>query len=154
MREKPLTISLIAKNKKAFFDYDIIERYEAGIILSGAEVKSIRAGRVQLKGSFVQLIQKQLVVVNMHVSPYKFAPDASYNPTHTRVLLLKKKEIDGVCATLGQKGLTVIPLEIYFKGNLIKVLIGVCRGRKQHDKRQVLRERTVQREIQQKIKFR
>ncbi len=146
--------TLIAKNKKAFFDYEIVQKYEAGIILTGPEVKSIRAGRLQLKGSYVQIIGQKPVVVNVHISEYKNAPNASYDPTHTRIILLNKKQIEEVADFLSQKGLTVIPLEAYTKGNLIKLTIGVCRGRKQHDKRDVLRERAIKRDVEQKIKFR
>lgn len=145
---------LIAKNKKVFFDYEILDKYECGIVLTGPEVKSIRGGRVQLKGSYVQFINNRMVIVNMHISEYKPAANASYDPTHTRSILLRKNQIEEVRAKLEQKGLTVVPLEIYLKGNLIKVQIGVCKGRKQFDKREVLKERAIKRDIEQKVKFR
>lgn len=147
-------ISLIAKNKKAFFDYEIVQKYEAGIVLRGPEVKSVRGGRAQLKGSYVQIINKRPVIVNMHISDYKPAHDVSYDPTHTRQVLLRQNQIEEIAGFLGQKGLTVIPLELYLKGNLIKVAIGVCKGRKQFDKRELLKERSIKREIDQKIKYR
>ncbi len=154
MRPKTPELVLIAKNKKAFFDYEITEKYEAGIVLTGPEVKSIRAKKLQLKGSYIQIIGARAMVVNMHISEYKNSPDASFDPTHSRIILLNKKQIEEVADFLSQKGLTVIPLEVYTKGNLIKLTIGVCRGRKQHDKRDVLRERAVKRDVEQKVKFR
>ncbi len=153
-KKRTAQLVLIAKNKKVFFDYEILDKYECGIVLTGPEVKSIRAGRIQLKGSYVQYINNRLMIVNMHISEYKPAANASYDPTHSRLILLKKPQIEEVRSKFEQKGLTVVPLEVYLKGNLIKVQIGVCKGRKQFDKREVLKERAIKRDIEQKVKFR
>lgn len=143
---------LIAKNKKAYFDYEILEKYEAGILLRGAEVKSIKNGHVQLKGSFASARGGRIFTENLHVSPYRSAPLDAFDSMRRRELLLKKKEISHLAGLSVQKGFTLIPLEIFVKKNLIKVLLGVCRGKKQHDKRQVLKQRAVRKEIQQGLK--
>ena len=139
-------------NKKAYFNYEILETYEAGIMLNGAEVKSIKAGQTQLKGSFVQIHGNAAIVENMHVSPYKHAPVEDFNPLRRRKLLLKKKEIDHLAGLIAQEGLTIIPLEIYLKKNIIKLKLGVCRGKKLHDKRATLKRRAQDREVDQGIK--
>lgn len=148
----PMDRKLLAKNKKAYFDYEIVEKYETGIVLTGSEVKSIKEGHVQLKGSFASTIGGRVTVNNMHVSPYKYAPMEGFDPLRPKELLLRRKEIDYLAGLKSQKGLTLIPLEIYLKNNLIKVLLGVCRGKKAHDKRQDLKKRAVEREINQGLK--
>lgn len=148
----PSAVKLIAKNKKAYFDYEVLEKYEAGIVLTGAEVKSIKGAHVQLKGSFVTIINGRVRTENMHVSPYKYGISTDYDPLRRRELLLKKKEIEYLSDMTGQKGFTIIPLEIFLKRGLVKVLIGVCRGKKQHDKRQVMRSRAMEREVNQGLK--
>lgn len=147
--------SLITKNKKAYFDYEILEKFEAGIILTGAEVKSIKSGGVQLKGSYVAVGGGKVVVENMHISPYRQSAahrEGNYDPTRRRELLLHKKEINYLSGLTAQKGQTIIPLEIFLKNNLIKVLLGVCRGKKAHDKRGVLKKRAETREIDLALK--
>lgn len=148
----PPAVKLIAKNKKAYFNYEVLEKYEAGIVLTGAEVKSIKGAHVQLKGSFVTIINGRARTENMHVSPYKYSVLKDYDPMRRRELLLKKKELDYLAGMTGQKGFTIIPLEIFLKRGLVKILIGVCRGKKQHDKRQVMRGRAIEREISQGLK--
>lgn len=143
---------LLAKNKKAYFDYEVLEKYETGIVLNGPEVKSIKAGHVQLKGSFVSVTNGRALASNMHVSPYKYAAHTSQDPLRHRELLLRKKEIEHLSGIAGQKGHTIIPLEIFLKNNLIKVVIGVCRGKKAHDKRETLKKRAISREIDQGLK--
>lgn len=143
---------ILAKNKKAYFDYEIVEKYETGIVLNGPEVKSIKESHVQLKGSFISVIGGRVMTENMHVSPYRYAPHEGYDPLRRRELLLKRKEIDHLAGLSNQKGFTLIPLEIILKKNLIKVVVGVCRGKKQHDKRDVLKRRAMTREIDQGLK--
>ena len=143
---------VLAKNKKAYFDYEVLEKYETGIVLTGAEVKSIKEGRVQLKGSFATVKQGCIMTQNLHVSPYRYATDQSYNPTRSRELLLKRKEINHLSGITAQKGLTLIPLEIILKKNFVKVVLGVCRGKKAGDKREVLKRRAITREINQGLK--
>lgn len=142
----------IAKNKKAYFDYEVLETFEAGIILIGAEVKSVRLGRVQLKGSFVTVRGGHAFTENMHISPYAFAPVTAYNPLRRRELLLNRKELDYLEGQTSQKGFTIVPLEMYLKNNHVKTLLGICRGKKFHDKRSVLKKRAVGREIDQGLK--
>lgn len=143
---------LIAKNKKAYFDYEILEKFEAGIILNGPEVKSIKNGHVQLKGSFAEIRGNHAAIANMHVSPYKCAPVEGYNPLRKRGLLLKKSEINRMSGFSAQKGLTLIPLEVFLKRGFVKILLGVCRGKKLHDKRLVLKKRAITKEINQGLK--
>lgn len=143
---------LLAKNKKAYFDYEVLEKYETGIILTGPEVKSIKGGHVQLKGSFATVAGGRVLIENMHVSHYKCSPIADYNPLRRRELLLRRKEIDYLAGMSNQKGYTLIPLEIFLKNNLIKVLLGICRGKKAHDKREVLKKRAIIKEINQGLK--
>lgn len=143
---------LLVKNKKAYFDYEVLEKYETGIVLTGPEVKSIKGGHVQLKGSFAEVFNGRVLLQNMHVSHYKCSPIAGYNPLRRRELLLRRKEIDFLAGMSSQKGYTLIPLEIFLKNNLIKVLLGVCRGKKAHDKREVLKKRAIIKEINQGLK--
>lgn len=143
----------LAKNKKAYFDYEILEKYEAGIVLTGAEVKSVKEGRVQLKGSFASIVNGKVIVENMHISPYRYSNGATRaDPLRRRELLLHKKEIDHLAGLSMQKGFTLVPLEAILKNNLIKILLGVCRGKKKYDKREVLKRRAVTREIDQNLK--
>jgi len=148
MPKKPsLPDNTLAKNRKAYHDYEILDTFEAGIRLSGPEVKSLREYRCNLKGSFVQIWKDDAYAENIHISQYKHAPDPSYNPTKRRKLLLHKKEIDKLSAKINEKGTAVIPLEIYLKGSLIKIKIGTCRGRKLYDKRAVLKRKDQEIEI-------
>jgi len=144
---------LLGKNKKAYFDYEVVEKYETGIVLVGAEVKSIKAGRVQLKGSFASVKNNRVFLDNMHVSPYGPSNNKEYDPLRRKELLLKRKEIDYLAGMSDEKGLTLVPLEIYLKKGLVKVLLGVCRGKKMHDKRAVLKKRAISKEINQGLKI-
>ena len=148
---------LVAKNKKAYFDYEILETYETGIVLTGPEVKSIKECRVQLKGSFASVAKggrgkPKIVTETFHISPYRYAQGEAPDPLRKRDLLLKKKEIETLADLIAREGLTLIPLELYLKKGLIKVLLGVCRGKKKHDKRDTLKQRAVNREINQGLK--
>ena len=141
----------IAKNKKAYFDYEVEEKYETGIILTGAEVKSVKAGHVQLKGSYATVVDSKVIVENLHISHYKCSNEV-LDPVRLRELLLRKKEIAHLAGLSQQKGYTLILLEIFLKKGLVKGILGVCRGKKQHDKRLVLKDRAVNREINQGLK--
>lgn len=143
---------IIAKNKKAYFDYDVLEKYEAGIVLFGPEVKSIKGGKVQLKGSFASIVpgkngRYKIMTQNLHISPYPQAAEKNSDPLRARELLLGKKEIEELASKVVTEGFTLVPLEIFLKKGLIKVLLGVCRGRKAHDKRSVLKKRAETKEI-------
>ena len=143
----------LAENKSAFFDYDILETYEAGLVLSGAEVKAVKQGSANLKGSFVTFHNGEARLTNAHISPYRFAAALdSYNPTQSRQLLLHKKEVRYLQTKTQEKGLTVVPLKLYTKGHLVKVAIGVARGRHQFDKREVLKQRDLDRDARQALK--
>lgn len=136
-------------NKKARHDYEILEKYEAGISLTGSEVKAIRAGNVQLKESYVKIVNSECFLVNCHIPPYRFTADAAYVPTRERKLLLHRREILRLNQSIMQKGLTVIPLRLYFtERGRCKIEIGVGRGKKLHDKRESLKEREVARTLQ------
>lgn len=144
-------MSLILKNKKAYFDYEILETYEAGIVLSGAEVKSIRNAKANLKGSYVAVKNSEAFIENMHISSYQPKNQPDYDPTRRRKLLLKKAEIDRLADSAEQRGLTIIPLEIFSKSGLIKMKIGLCRGRKKYDKREVLKKRQQEKDIRRMV---
>lgn len=141
----------LSKNKKAYFDYEVLETFEAGIELLGSEVKSIKKGQANLKGSFVSFKNNELFTENLHVSKYKYSTQ-ELNPLRKRRLLLKSKEIDKIIAELNSKGIAVIPLELYTKRALIKIKIGICRGKKKYDKREDLKKKAQQKEIKQALK--
>lgn len=140
----------LAKNSKAVFDYDIKDTFEAGLVLAGNEVKSVKQGNVSLTGSYVKVGSKGAQLVNCHIGPYKYAPSETYNPTRSRGLLLQKKEIKSLLGS--EKGMTIIPLEIFEAGKgLIKIRIGVGRARKKTDKREYIKKRDTKREIRKNI---
>lgn len=140
-------------NKKARFDYDILEEFEAGFELLGHEVKSLRAGQGKLEGSHVIVRGGEAYVVGMHIPPYQPSnTEEEYDPARTRKLLLTKKELRSLADFEGQKGLTIVPLRVYNKGRVLKIKLGVARGRKKYDKRAVLKERDTQREIDRSLK--
>ncbi len=136
----------LAENRKAHFDYDIKESFNAGLVLSGAEVKSVKGGNVSLAGSYVSVSANGATLVNCHIGPYKYAPSEKYNPTQTRKLLLNKSEINQLLGK--EKGLTIIPLEIY-QGHrgLLKIRIGLGKARKKTDKREYIKKRDDKKEI-------
>jgi len=143
----------ITTNKKALFNYQILEKVEAGLVLSGQEVKSIKGGNINLKGSYITLKGNEAWLINSHVSPYKMASTLKdYQPTHDRKLLLKKQEIASLIGKAQTKGLTVLPISVYTKGSLIKVSVGVCRGKKQKDKRELIKKRESDRHIQRVLR--
>lgn len=143
----------IAVNKQALHDYAILNRLEAGLVLSGQEVKSVRKGQVNLKGSYAVVTNGEIFLLNAHISPYAQAgPLPTYDPTRSRKLLLKGKEITRLIGQLQQKGLTLLPLSLYTKGTRIKVELGLGRGKKQFEKREVLKKRAVEREIRTSLK--
>ena len=152
IKHSPKKITL-AENRKALFDYEIVETFEAGIVLMGAEVKSIRKKSVNLKGNHVVVASGRPVIVGMHVSPYFEARLTAriLDPLRERPLLLKQKDIVRLSAKMKEKGMTLIVTEIYQKGNLMKAEVSLARGRKGFDKKQLLKERDMQREAQRSI---
>jgi len=143
----------LAKNKRAYFDYEILERFEAGIILIGQEVKSIKAGRISLAGSFVVLRNGEVFLIGANVpawQPKNAPPD--YNPERSRKLLLKKSEIKSLIGKSKQKGLTSIPLRVYTKRGKIKLEFAIAKGKKKVDKRETIKKREAERKIRQVLK--
>ena len=153
MAEKQSGFKVISNNKKAYFLYEIIETYEAGIQLTGTEVKSLREGRVNLRDGFAQIRNGEAWLLNVHISPYQ-ASGAYFNhePRRTRKLLLNRREISKLTGSIEQKGLTLVPLKMYFKGNWVKISIGLGRGKKIHDKRETIKRRQDQRDMARAMK--
>jgi len=140
----------IAKNSRAIYDYDIKDTFNAGLVLSGPEVKSVKSGNVSLVGSYVTVSPTGASLLNAHIGPYKYAPDEKYNPTASRKLLLNRHEINHLLGK--EKGLVLIPLEIYVTGKgWIKIKIGLGRARKKVDKREYLKKKEANREIRGSI---
>lgn len=141
-----------AKNKKAYHDFEILDEYEAGIVLNGDEVKSIKDSQANLRGSYVDVINEEAFVNEMHISRYKNSARQENDPTRKRKLILHKKEISKIDQAVSQKGVTAIPLELYPRKGLIKIKIGICRGKKLHDKRETLKKRSQEMEIKKQLK--
>lgn len=148
------SIKLIANNKKAFHDYFIDEKYEAGIELYGTEVKSIRMGKCSVKESFIKIENNQVYVYGMHISPYEKGNIFNKDPLRHRRLLLHKTEIRKLQSKIKEKGYTLIPLKVYFKGSLVKVEVGLARGKKLYDKRDDIAKKDAKREVEREFKFR
>lgn len=147
------SIKLISQNKKAYHDYFILETYQAGISLSGTEVKSLRAGRCNLKDSYIKIENSQAIIKNMHISPYEQGNIFNHDPLKDRVLLLHKYEINKLIGAVTTQGLTIIPLKIYFKGSLVKIDIGIAKGKKLYDKRNDIAKKDQQREAAKEFKL-
>ena len=148
-------MSSITANKRAYHDYEILQSLEAGIVLSGPEVKSIKNGRINLSGGYVNIDSRGTVwLINVHVDPYAPAAQVQkdYNPTQGRKLLLNKKEIASLIGKIKTKGLTIIPLKVYTKHSIIKIEIGLVRGKKRWDKREDIKKRETKRKIEQSLK--
>lgn len=140
-------MKLIAENRKAYHDYFVEDTYEAGIVLVGCEVKSIRQGAVNLRDSFAVIKNGEVFVVGMHVAPYKMGSYYNADSKRNRKLLLNKSEIRKLKAKVEQKGYTLIPLKIYFKDALVKVELGVCKGKELHDKREAIKRKEEDRKL-------
>ena len=145
-------IKIIANNKKAYHDYFILEKYEAGIELAGTEVKSLRQGRCNLKDSWCSIVKGELFVNGMHISPYEHGNIWSKDPVRVRKLLMHKREINKLFGTLQQHGLSLIPLSAYFKGSMVKLELGLCKGKKLYDKREDAAKKSAQRDIDRAMK--
>ena len=152
MAEKKQSGKIIAQNKKAWHDYFIDEKYEAGIALFGTEVKSIRAGAVNLKDSYCSVKDGELFMLGAHISPYEKGNIFNREPRRERKLLMHKREIMKINGMLTQKGYTLIPLSLYFSGKNVKVELGLCRGKKLYDKRDSIAAKEVNREIDRRMK--
>ena len=140
------------KNKKAYFDYEILEEIECGVVLTGTEIKSIRNSNVNLKDSYAIIRNNEVYLLNMHISEYKEGNIFNHNETRTRKLLLHKKEILKLRDKIELNGNTLVPLKLYFKGNKVKILLGLAKGKKTYDKRETIKERDINREIKKELK--
>lgn len=145
-------MKLIANNKKAFHDYFIEDTYEAGIALAGTEVKSLRSGKCSIKEAFVRVENGEVYVYGMHITPYEKGNIFNKDPLRVRKLLLHKSEIRKIEGQIAQKGYTVVPLSVYFSGSLVKVEIGLAKGKKLYDKRQDIAKKDQRREAERKFK--
>ena len=147
-------IKIIAPNKKAYHDYFVLEKYEAGIELFGTEIKSLRNGQVNLKDSFCKVYNGELYVVGMHISPYEKGNIFNKDPLRVKKLLLHKSEINKLTGKIKEKGFTIVPLQVYFKDGKAKMEIGLCRGKKLYDKRQDIAKKDMKREAEKEFKIR
>ena len=146
-------IKLIANNKKAFFDYFIDDTYEAGIALVGTEVKSLRMGKCSLKESFIRIEHGEVFVYNMHISPYEKGNIFNKDPLRVRKLLLHRYEINKLMGRVAEKGYTLVPLKVYLKDSLVKMEIGLARGKKLYDKRETIAKKDQQREAKREFRM-
>jgi SsrA-binding protein len=142
----------VIKNRKAYHDYHIEDTLEAGIALLGTEVKSLRAGRANLKDGYVLMKGGEAFLVNVHISPYSHGNIENHDPVRTRKLLLKHREIDKLAAKVAQKGYSLVPLKLYFKGPFAKVEVGLARGKKFFEKRDTLKEKEARKEVERALK--
>jgi SsrA-binding protein len=145
---------IICVNRKARHDYFIEETYEAGLVLKGSEVKSLREGKANLKDSYARIVRNEAFLLNVHISQYPAAHQFNHDPTRTRKLLLRKHQILRLGGKVAEKGLTLIPLKLYFKDGKAKVELGLARGKKLYDKRESLRKKAAQREVERSLKSR
>ena len=146
------TVKLIANNKKAYHDYFIDETYEAGISLAGTEVKSVRMGKCSVKEAFIKVEKGEMYVYGMHISPYEKGNIFNKDPLRVRKLLLHRSEINKIGGKIAEKGYTMVPLKVYLKGSLVKVEIGLARGKKLYDKRQNKAKKDQRREAEKEFK--
>ncbi|MCX7942971.1 MAG: SsrA-binding protein SmpB [Deltaproteobacteria bacterium] len=147
-----MSIKVVCKNPNVFKDYDIVERYEAGIVLLGSEVKSLRNGAVSIKEAYVKVEDGEAFLINSHIADYKAASFLNHKPNRKRKLLLKKREIEKIAGRITQKGFTVVPIQIYFKEGIAKIEIGVGRGKHKEDKREQIRLREEKRRLEKTLK--
>ena len=143
---------LIAKNPVAYHNYTINDKLEAGIVLTGTEIKSIRAGKVNLKDSYITIKNGEAFIFGMHISPYEHGNIFNKDPLRTRKLLLNRKEINKLLGLISQKGMTIVPIQLYFKNSFVKLEIGIGKGKKLYDKREDIAKKEAQRKIQRILK--
>lgn len=145
-------IRMVANNKKAYHEYFIEDKYEAGVSLAGTEVKSLRMGKCSIKESFIRIEHGEVFIYGMHISPYEKGNIFNKDPLRVKKLLLHREEILKIERKIAEKGLTLVPLQVYFKGSLVKVEIAVARGKKLYDKRQDIAKKDQKREAQRELK--
>jgi len=147
-----MSINVVCKNPDAYRDYEIIEKYEAGLVLLGSEVKSLRNGAASIKEAYVKIENGEAFLINSHIADYKAASILNHKPNRKRKLLLKKKEIERLNGKTTLKGYTIVPIQIYFKDGLAKIEIGLGRGKHKTDKREAIREKEEKRRLQRVMK--
>ena len=149
---EPPSNGVVAVNRRARFDYDVVETVEAGIVLTGTEIKSVRQGNVDLRDAFARPTRGELWLENAHIAPYLEGNVNNHEPRRSRKLLLHRGQIDELGAQMGQKGYTLVPLRVYIKGRLAKVLLGLGKGKRRYQKKEAILERTVERETRRALK--
>ena len=145
-------VKIIAENRKARRDYFIVDEYEAGLVLKGTEVKSLRQGRANLKDSYARVKNGEVFLYQMHIAPYPFAYYDNHDPLRPRKLLLHKQEIKRLYGKINEKGHSLVPLRLYFKGGKVKVLLALAKGKRKYDKREAIKRRDEQRDLDREIK--
>lgn len=151
---KDMSQKLVANNKKAYYDYFIDDTYEAGIVLHGTEVKSVRMGKCSIKESFIRIEQGEVFVYGMHISPYEKGNIFNKDPLRAKKLLMHKYEINKLAGKIAEKGYTLVPLQVYFKEGKVKVQVGLAHGKKLYDKRQTIAKKDQRREAEKDFKIR
>ncbi len=149
---KDSPIKIVAENRKARFDYEILDKYEAGLVLTGPEIKSVRSGGITISEAYVRPDGDEVFLLGAHIAPYKFSAQTDYNPTRSRKLLLNAREIAKLRARVEEKGLTIVPLKVYLKRGFAKIEIGIARGKAAPDKRSAIKDREGKREIARVLK--
>ena len=147
-------VKIIATNRKARRDYEVLQTFEAGLTLLGSEVKSLRAGKANLKDAYAIPRGNEIFLLNMHISPYDKTGHSGHDPERQRKLLLHAREISKLISMVDEKGMTLIPLRLYFRGKYAKIELGVCRGKRAHDKRAAIIERDTKRDMEREMKRR
>jgi len=153
-KDKAAGLKPIATNRRARFDYEIVESYEAGLALVGSEVKSLRLGNADLKDSYGAVRDGEAWLYGLRISPYEFAREGGHEPERTRKLLLHRVEIERIASSLAEKGLTLIPVRLYFKDGKVKVELGLAKGKAKYDRRETVKRREADREMQRAIRHR
>ncbi len=153
MAKETVANKLIANNKKAYFDYFIDEKYEAGLVLHGTEVKSLRQGKCSIKEAYIQIINGEMFIINMNITPYEKGNIFNKDPLRPKKLLLHKSEINKLAGQISQKGFTIVPLQVYLNKGMVKMEIGLARGKKLYDKRDSIAKKDQQREAAKDFKM-
>ena len=148
------SMKLVANNKKAYHDYFVDEKYEAGLVLHGTEVKSLRMGKCSIKEAFIRIENGEVWVYGMHISPYEMGNIFNKDPLRPKKLLMHKAEINKLFGKIKEKGITLVPLQVYFKDGRAKIEVGLCRGKKLYDKRQDIAKKDQRREAEKEFKIR
>jgi SsrA-binding protein len=149
---KPDGVKVVASNRRARFDYEILDRFEAGVVLEGSEVKSLREGRAQLKDSYAHIRGGEVWLVGAYIAPYEFSRGGGHDPERTRKLLLQRRQIDRLASRLAEQGLTLVPLDIHFRAGRVKVELGLAKGKRTIDKRETIKARDQQREMDRALR--